>query len=356
MENRFFLGALVVLTAALSLFGWAFAGDILLQEGFGEGAGIYKVTSEGSGLKKIGQGIFPEWSGDRRQISYIGFNPADMMKIIVVDKEGREAFRIGETQNKGFILRHSWEPKGEGVAFANAFGPEGSTVSYIDLKTRSVKVLHKFDLKSESEALLSTTLEWSPVGEKLLFSVGSLISKGEGVDLIDVKKGGSNKLSDAGFAPRFIKDGNVVFVSGSEVWTVRANGSSKKKLVDTGMPVLNMTNAGGGKVILSMKPKGGLGPFSFQLGLLNIGAGSLQEIKTEGYVFLSPEISPEGNQFAGFRLKVKDGLPMEQDPGAGFYVYDLQTKRMKLLKKTDPGQDKQFWMMLYLGARIIVWR
>jgi hypothetical protein len=65
MKDRVFFSQLFVLILSLLMMDQAYGADILIHDaGIDEGI-IYSVSPDGSNLKKIGDGIFPQWSPDR---------------------------------------------------------------------------------------------------------------------------------------------------------------------------------------------------------------------------------------------------------------------------------------------------
>jgi dipeptidyl aminopeptidase/acylaminoacyl peptidase len=328
----------------------AYGADILIHDGGIDKGVIYSVSPDGSNLKKIGDGIFPQWSPDRKLISYIRADTAcECMNLIVVNKEGKEVFNVSEPIDKGIIMYHTWDPKGEGIAFIR-YGPESSVARY-NIKTRRIKTLHTVKFESAQEALLSTTLEWSPDGERLLFSPG-YINRLRDVDLIDLKKGTVNKLIDVGLFPRFISKEKVLFVINSEIWSINIDGSDKRKLHDTGIPILSVTKESRQKIIFLAKPKDLPGEPPLRLFLLNLENNKLEEIKTQGYAFMSPEISPDGSKFATIGSKLRDG---EAEDEADFYVFDLKTQKITFLKKVEASKSREFGLYILFGGKPIVW-
>jgi len=333
----------------------AYGADILIHDGGIDEGVIYSVSADGSNFKKIGDGFFPQWSPDRKLISYIRADTAsECMKLIVVNREGKEVFNVSEPIDKGIIMYHTWDPKGGGIAFIR-YEPESSVV-YYNIKTRGMKTLHTVKLESAEEAFFSTTLEWSPDGERLLFSPG-YINRLRDVDLIDLKKGTVNKLIDVGFFPRFISKEKVLFVINSEVWSINIDGSDKRKLLDTGVPILSVTKESRKTIIFltkpkDLKPKDLSGSPPLRLFLLNLENNKLEEIKTQGYLFMSPEISPDGSKFAAIGSKLRDGEPEEE---AYYCVYDLKTKETTFLKKVDASKSREFGLYILFGGRTIVW-
>jgi len=347
MENKVILKHFCVLVLSLLISGKAYGGDILIQDGGIERGVIYSVSPNGSNLKKIGDGIFPQWSPERKYISYIRFGTENTKLVITSVGQGKEIFNVSQPIDKGVIMYHTWNPKGEGIAFIS-FGPE-SSVSYYDSKTKDITTLHKIQFRSAEDALFST-LEWLPGGGRLLFSP-SYTSQEKGIYLIDFKKGTVKKLIEAVF-PRFISKERILVVVNSEVWTINSDGSDKRKIHDFKAPVLNVTKESRRRIIFVVKTQDLPGNPPCRLFLLNFESNRVEEINTQGYVFLSPAISFDGNRFAAIGSKFEKG----ESSYEGYYVYDLETKKTTLLKKIEPGKGTdRSGLYILLGGKPIIW-
>jgi Tol biopolymer transport system component len=348
MDGRIFLKHLSALILSVLIVDEVYGADILIHDGGIDKGVIYSVSPDGTNLKRIGDGLFPQWSPDRKFISYVK-TLSESMSLVVVNSEGREVFNVSEPIDKGIIMYHTWDPKGEGIAFIR-YGPESSVV-YYDIKSKKMKTLHTVKFKSAQEALLSTTLEWSPDGEKLLFSPGYM-NRLRDVDLIDLRKGTVKKLIDAGLFPRFISKEKVLFVINSEIWSINIDGSDKRKLHNTGVPILSVTKEAGKTMIFLTKPKDLPGEPLLRLFLLNLENNKLGEIKTQGYAFVAPEISPDGSKFAAIGSKLRGGELEEEDE---YCVYDLRTKETTFLKKVEASKHGDFGVYILLGGKPIIW-
>jgi len=348
MENKIFLKLFSVLIASLSLFGIAHVGDILFHEEIGGQPIMYRVSPDGTGVREIGHGLSPKWSSDKKFISYVGTDPENIGELVVADPRGKEVFSIKKIRDIGSIIRYCWNPKSKSIAFVTVFGRHEGSVSNYDIETKNIKILHKAQFKDLDEALVATTLEWSPDGEQLLFSAGSLFSKGQNIALVNAKKATVKTLSDLGTLPRFTGKDRVLFVIGSEIWTIHTDGSNKRRLLDLESPVMNSSRAVNNKIILQVSEKDM--PGKAKLFLFDIENIRLEEIKVESYLLLCPKISPDGNKFTAIGLKLKNReLVSEKEAEPGYYVFDLKTNKVTLLKRFEPDKGEGFWFGVYLG-------
>ena len=348
MENKIFLKLFSILILSLFFYGITHAGDILFHEEVGQQAVIYRLSPNGTGLRKIGKGLFPKWSPDGRYISYIGAGSRDTGEFIVADLKDKEIFRIKNIREMGGVVRYSWNPKGKSIAFVTVFGRHNGSVSIYDIKTKSIRILHDFGCRDLDEALMATTLEWSPDGEQLLFSSGSILSKGQGVVLINAKKGTVKRLSNEGALPRFTDRDRLLFVIGSEIWTTYTDGSNKRKLLDVGMLILNSSKAVNNKIILQLMEKGKRE--EVKLFLFDVKNIELEKLKAENYLLLCPKISYDGKKITAVGVKSKYGeLDTSEEAEPGYYVFDLIKGEVTLLKRFEPGKSNGFWFGVYFG-------
>ena len=203
MENKVILRHFCVLLLGLLISRQAYGADVLIQEGELGQSVIYRVSPNGSNLKKIGDGFFPQWSPDKKYISYIKFGTENTELVVTSVREGKEIFNVSQSMDKGVMMYHTWSPRGDGIAFIS-FGPE-SSVSFYDSKIKDIRTLYNVEFRSSEDALFST-LEWSPDGDKILFSPSytSMGKEAYAAYLIDFRKGTATNLIDPGLFPRFI--------------------------------------------------------------------------------------------------------------------------------------------------------
>ena len=357
-QSNFFLRFFAGMIANLLLLGMANSSDILFHEKVAEQAIIYRVSSEGTNLKKIGHGLFPQWSPDGEYISYVeSFESADspIMKAFVVIKSiGKEVFRIDAREDMTSILLYSWNPTSKGIALVTVFGRYEGSILYYDIKTKQIKKLHRFGFEDLDMTFITTSLEWTPDGKHLLFSSWGLLPKELGMIQINVDTGIVKNLSDKGRLPRFI-EGKVLFTIGTEIWTVNLDGSDKKKIYDTGMPIISLSRAVNNRIILQMESRDLDMKIPFKLYLLNFDKNiiNLNEIKPKNYLLLCPNISIDGKKFTaiGMKLKNKEGqLASEEEEELGYYIFDIGTEKVTLLKKfEDSNKDERFLWGIYGG-------
>lgn len=345
MENKIVLKFLLGLIINLSLLDIVYSSDILFHEQTGGETIIYKVSPDGTGLRKIGNGFSPQWSPDNKFITYI--DPKTFGEFVFKDSGGKESFRIKEKEleNVGSIIQYAWNPKSESIAFVSVYGRHKGVVSCFNLKTKKIKPLHKIEFDDLDVAIISTTLEWSSDGELLLFS------KEQGITLIDSKNETVTKILDIGTLPRFIEKDRILFIIGSEIWTINIDGSNKKKLFDTGTSVMNTSKVVNKKILLQLEVKNLFGELPSKMLLLDLSNNRAKEVTLGKYLFLCPNIAPDGIKFTSFGMKLKNGeLVSGQYVESGYYVFDLETEKVTVLKKSEAYKNGGFWSGIYLNC------
>jgi Tol biopolymer transport system component len=357
MKNKFLSKFFCVLFSNFVFFVTAYAGDILIHDGGLEEGVIYMVSPNGSNLKKIGEGILPQWSPNKKYISYVKydyFNSDSENKLLVVDPEGKEIFNVIRSKDKGRITCHAWNPTGEGIAFLR-FGPEIFSVSYLNIKTKNINILHKIRLQ-KFEDIFCSSIEWSPDGKRLLFSPSlASLERWKGPDLIDLKTGIVKKVSEEGYFHKFVSQERILFVNKFEIWIMNIDGSGKRKIYDTGAAIMAVTKEAKGKIVFQVIKETQPGKLPTRLLLLNLESNKVEEIDNQGYLFFTPAISSDGNKIAAVGVKLKNGeLP---DNGEEcYYVYDLKTKEVTLLKKVETVKNQQqLGGLIMLGFKPIIW-
>jgi hypothetical protein len=102
------------------------------------------VSHDGDGLRVIGNGMFPEWSPDRKSISYVEAAPifgresstTDMGHLIVANPEGSKISRAREVWKTGNIIRYYWNPKGNNIPFFSSLLADDTMVPFRSMTSK----------------------------------------------------------------------------------------------------------------------------------------------------------------------------------------------------------------------------
>ena len=139
--NKLFSRILSGVMVNLFLFSIAQSGDILFHEEEADHKSIvYRISPEGTDHIKIAEGLFPQWSPDKKYISYVkGIDPTIIGGLIIIEPSGKEIARINAGKEMTSIVRYSWNPNSNGIALVTTAGRHDASVIYYDIKTRQMK-------------------------------------------------------------------------------------------------------------------------------------------------------------------------------------------------------------------------
>lgn len=84
------------------------------------GGPFYTINADGSGLKRIANGIDPTWSPDGKQIAYVSWE--EPRGVWVVNSDGTNAYRVFSWNETRYP---SWSPDGQEIVFSRANGGGG---------------------------------------------------------------------------------------------------------------------------------------------------------------------------------------------------------------------------------------
>lgn len=132
----------------------------------GDEGGVWIMNADGTGRRRIGDGIYARWSPDGKEICYHGYS-----------EEGALHFYNLETGETRKILRKvdvafggaTWSPDSQKVLFiALVNGKQEVSTIDVDGNSDSLKVLYR---ESRPDKNLIGPPSWSPDGKKLVLSI-----------------------------------------------------------------------------------------------------------------------------------------------------------------------------------------
>jgi len=344
-----------------------YSDEILFHERSNNKMNMYSIKPDGSDLKSLGPGRYPQRSPDKNYLSYIKFIPHHYIislwgqgSLVIKDLKRNVSFQVEDhLQGERFPIEHiicyCWSPDSKSVAFATLFGP-GKGDGYIcvfDLrtqKTRKVVQFRRDGVKNEN-IFISTRLEWSPDGKYLVFSSPvKILNDNKSIKLINPNNGKIKIIAKNSSFSSFINNKSILFVTGyegvegAEIWTMHIDGSEKMKIFNLKLPIILTSKAVNNKVIFqTSETKNGQPILQF----LDIKEKYLITIKVEDYILLCPNISPDGNKMTVFGMNNKLGKG-----NIGFYIFDFETNNISLLKDLqydELSEDKGFWFGALYG-------
>jgi Tol biopolymer transport system component len=196
---------------------WMFGGADLIPEGY-----IYIADVE-EGKPRIltqtkadGEFVSPTWSPTANQIAFYS-NGWDSGSIRLVDIDG---------ENPPPFLREgascAWAPDGERIAIGDLMGMI-YTIYVLNIHTGEQRQV--FQVSEEGKYVVGGDLSWSPVGDRLAFSLGLYDQDRSTPTTIDIHEldlisGESRLLTEGGQNryPSWSPDGTMIAFSGGESW------------------------------------------------------------------------------------------------------------------------------------------
>jgi Tol biopolymer transport system component len=181
--------------------------------------------------------ISPDWSPDGTRIAFVGGSRAlhpDYLEAYVADADGSNAREIlagaDPVPNVRSRAAPRWSRDGRRLAFVSLWrdcyncptGPQGYLTRVVEADGTGLRRVGS-----------GVGSEWSPDGRFLLLQLGHPRGAVLGLERVDVASGAarriaSGRVGDARWSP----DGKrIIFVDKDWIWIMRADGSSKRRLV-----------------------------------------------------------------------------------------------------------------------------
>lgn len=184
----------------------------------------------------------PSWSPDGNYIAFTSDREDTETEIYIMNSDGTNPQRI--THNEGWIRNPSWSPDGRKIIYSNnsvvlSKGKSGSAICIKDLESGiTTKLVESVD------AFLRDP-QWSPKGDKIVFSLAYDAKENDDFDLYMINQDGSdlrnitNNHSTHDLCPSWSPDGNHIVYSlpytysrDTEICIIDPDGSNKKSLIN----------------------------------------------------------------------------------------------------------------------------
>ncbi len=216
------------------------AGTLVFQ--VRSGGDIYRIEADGSGLKRLTDGIDPVWSPDGAQIALSRWRDPRGIWIVGLDGSERRLFDWGQTRNP------AWSPDGAQIVFTRQIGGRMEEVERCFWKwcfTLPAKPHWRLGIVRVADGALieppsaeiSLAPAWSPDGRRIVYH------DEQGLAWLDV---GTDEPVSGRFAsssgwdtsPAYSPDGSRIAFTGRvhdrwEILIMNADGSGRTQLTET---------------------------------------------------------------------------------------------------------------------------
>jgi TolB protein len=203
------------------------------------GGELYVINADGSGLRRLTDGIDPIWSPDGKQVAFTRYRDPRGVWVINADGSGeRLVFAWDQARWP------SWSPDGSQILFTRIHGGQGEQTRCFRgfCFTRPAKVHWRLGVGNAYDGsfseppspLLSLSPDWSPKGDRLVFAgnQGLVIENVNGSNVYNITNGADD------IDPVWSPDGQrIVYTHRQhdhwELYAVDASGANPVRLTDT---------------------------------------------------------------------------------------------------------------------------
>jgi len=218
----------------------ALTGKLVFQTN--SGGDVYIINADGSGLRRLTDGLDPVWSPDGTQVALSRWREPRGVWIIQADAGGeRRLFDWSETRTP------AWSPDGSQIAFVRQYGGRLDEVERCFWKwcftlppdphwVLGVLNVAGGQLTEPPSSEVSLAPTWSPDGSRLVYHGRQGLMW---TDLADNSNGHLNGSSGWDTSPQYSPDGSQIVFMGRahtqwEILVMNADGSGRRQLTHSG--------------------------------------------------------------------------------------------------------------------------
>lgn len=323
---------------------------------FGDNMSIFRVNPDGSNLKEvIKNAIFPQWSPDGRMIAFVKVAGETNIALMISDENGviihdeikGMNIKLDKKPVERFICSYAWSPDNKYIAFTTGFSIARQLyLELYDLVAQKTRTLYQIPAKDIDVACLSP-IDWSQDGKKIILASQGLGATGE-IGAFDIEKNHYEIISKEGMFPKIWGD-RIYFITLSNntttYWSMNLIGRNKELISKSDKILMPISKINRDRVMLQEQFKDGLP----EIYILNLMTKDMRKISVNDYMFLQPEFSPDGYKIIAIGIKKSE---LNSESGKyGYYVYDLKSQKMTLLKDMSSDRGQSYWWGAYFGGK-----
>jgi WD40 repeat protein len=325
-----------------------------------DGPSIYCINPDGTGLKKIvKKGVYPVLSPDRSKFAYLA--PAGTNKDIV---KNRSIISISDCNGNVFSTinpmiakvagieeydlpgYYEWCPSGKKLAIVSIFLQNDVILRIFDLEKENIQEIYKTKVKNFDLAYLWSFIEWIN-DNKLLFYNGSPAGDEVRASVIDSGIKSILQFKHETLLLRYWPGkGFLVFSpseKGTDLLVLDDRGDKTEPFLFLDKILAPASKVSNSNLLLYGGQQGDINRKLYNLSLIKKQIEAIDTPKK--FNCFSSELSPDGNKF--ICVGAKDA---EQE--AGYYLFEIRTKKLTLLYKFPTKMDSSYWKSIYFGKTL----
>ncbi|GAP06436.1 periplasmic component of the Tol biopolymer transport system [Anaerolinea thermolimosa] len=199
--------------------------------------GIYRMNADGGNRVRLSDELartdtMPAWSPERCQVAYVRFTEEGHEDIFLMFADGSGIRRL--TTSPAREIFPDWSPDGRQISFIS--DQDGSRNLYVMNAdgTNQHQLTDKSSLARADGGYVQWQ-QWSPDGEEIAFTFNPGKGQGTGIYVIHPDGSGLREIAPGGHEPAWSPDGSKIYFLSNEtgqveIWVVNRDGSGRRQI------------------------------------------------------------------------------------------------------------------------------